>query len=98
MRKLFIIVLEALSREFREGLPMKLLYGDDLVLMAKSEELLRKWENGMEAKGLRVNAGETKVMQCRVNRFQSEDSGEYPCGVCRKGVASNSIRCVECLR
>ena len=37
---LFIIVLEALSRQFREGLPMELLYADDLVLMAESEELL----------------------------------------------------------
>ena len=37
---LFIIVLEALSREFREGLPMELLYADDLVLMAELEELL----------------------------------------------------------
>ena len=48
---LFIIVLAALSREFREGLPMELLYADDLVLMAESEELLmeklRKWKNGM---------------------------------------------------
>ena len=99
---LLIIVLEALSREFREGLPTELLYADGLVLMAESEELLmeklRKWKKGMEAKGHRVNAGKTKVMQCRVSWFQSEDSGEYPCGVCRKGVASNSIRCVECLR
>ena len=30
---LFIIVLEALSREFRTGLPWELLYADDLVLM-----------------------------------------------------------------
>ena len=52
----------------------------------------------METKGLRVNAGKTKVMQCRVSRVQSEDSGKHPCGVCRKGVASNSILCVECLR
>ena len=37
-------------------------------------------------------------MQCRVSRFQSENSGEYPFDVCRKGVASNSVRCVECLR
>ena len=54
---------EALSIEFREGLPVELLYADDLVL-AESEELLmeklRKWKNGMEAKGLRVNAGKTK--------------------------------------
>ena len=37
---LFIIVLEALSREFREGLPMELVYTDDLILIAESEELL----------------------------------------------------------
>ena len=42
---LFIIVLEALSREFREGLwscmsYMELLYADDLVLVAETEELL----------------------------------------------------------
>ena len=68
---MFIIVLEALSREFREGMPMELLYADDLVLMSESEELLmdklRKWKNGMEAKGLRVNAGKTKVMQLGVH-------------------------------
>ena len=52
---LFIIVLEALSREFREGLPMELLYADDLVLVAETEELLmeklRKWKSGMELNG-----------------------------------------------
>ena len=52
----------------------------------------------MEAKGLRVNAGKKKVMQCRVSRFQSEDSGEYQCGVCRKGFGKNTILCVEYLR
>ena len=61
-------------------------------------EKLRKWKKGMEAKGLRVNAGKTKVMQGWVSRFQSEDSGEYPCGVCRKGVGENTILCVKCLR
>ena len=29
---------------------------------------------------------------------QAEDSGEHPCGVCRKGVGDNSILCIECLR
>ena len=37
---LSINVLEALSREFRESLPMKLLYADDLVLIAGTMELL----------------------------------------------------------
>ena len=47
---LFIIVLEALSREFGEDLPMELFHAYDLVLMAESEELLieklRKWKKG----------------------------------------------------
>ena len=42
---------------FLEGLPMELLYADDLVLVAETEELLmeklRKWKRGMELKGLR---------------------------------------------
>ena len=37
---LFIIVLEALSSAFREGLPMELLYADDLVLLADTVNLL----------------------------------------------------------
>ena len=52
----------------------------------------------MGKKGLRVNAGKTKVMRCQVSKCQSEDSGEHLCGVCRKGVDDNSILCVECLR
>ena len=52
----FIVVLEALSREFREGLPMELFYADDhdLVLNAETKELLlekvRKWKEWMEKK------------------------------------------------
>ena len=72
-----------------------MLYADDLALMAESEvllmEKLRKWKNGMEAKGLRVNAGKTKVMQCLVSRFQNEDSGEHPCDVCKELRATQSI-------
>ena len=33
---LFIIVLEALSKKVRKGLPYELLYADDLVLIAES--------------------------------------------------------------
>ena len=39
---LFIIVMEALSREFRVGCPWELLYTDDLVLMAETLEDLKK--------------------------------------------------------
>ena len=79
---------------------MELLYTDDLVLVAETEELLmeklRKWQRGMELKGLRVNIGKTKVMRCQVRIGQAEESGKYPCGVCRQGVGDNSIECIAC--
>ena len=37
---LFIIVLEALSKKFRIGLPWELFYADDLAPLAESEEKL----------------------------------------------------------
>ena len=92
--------IEALSREFREALPIQLLYADDLVLVAETEELLmeklRKWKRGRELKGLRVNIGNAKVMRYQVRIGQAEESGKYPCGVCRQGVGDNS-KLVRCL-
>ena len=37
---LFVIVMEMISRGLRAGLPLELLYADDLILMAESEESL----------------------------------------------------------
>ena len=77
---------------------MELLYADDLVLVAETEELLmeklRKWKRGMELKGLRVNIGKTKVIKCQVRIGQAEESGKYLCGMCRQGVGDNSIKCI----
>ena len=96
---LFIIVLEALSREFRAGVPWEDLYADDLVIIADSlEECVRRlliWKEAME-KGLRVNAGKTKVMICGTGLDLLQSSGEYPCAVCRTGVGNNSIYCNGC--
>ena len=48
---LFIIVLEALSLEFKVGCPWELLYADDLAIIASTlEELLerlQKWKESM---------------------------------------------------
>ena len=38
---LFIIVMEALSREFKVGCPWELFYVDDLVLMAETLKYLK---------------------------------------------------------
>jgi len=39
---LFVIVMAAISREFRVALPWELLYADDLVVIAETEEDLIK--------------------------------------------------------
>ena len=52
---LFIIVLEALSREFHSVVPWEDLYADDLVIIAESlKEYVRRlltWKEAMEEKG-----------------------------------------------
>ena len=99
---LFILVLEALSREFRTGVPWELLYADDLVIIAKSlEELIARfkaWKAGMEQKGLKVNIPKTVFMISGTGLDVLKDSGRYPCSVCRKGVGANSIYCTGCAR
>ena len=39
---LFVIVMEAISREFRVALPWESLYADDLAVIAETEEELIK--------------------------------------------------------
>ena len=94
---LFINVLEALSHEFRAGVPWEDLYADDLVIISDSlEEYVRRlliWKEAMEKKGLRVNAGKAKGMICGTGLDLLQSSGEYPCIVCRTGVGNNSIYC-----
>ena len=50
----------------------------------------------MEKKGLRVNAGKTKVMICGTGLNLLQSSGEYPCAVCHTKVGNNSIFCNGC--
>jgi len=63
---LFVIVMEAISREFRVALPWELLYADDLAVTAETEDELIKrlneWKDNVESKGMRVNMNKTKVM------------------------------------
>ena len=62
---LFIIVMEAISREFRAALPWELLNDDDLTVIAETEEELIKrlneWNDNVKSKGMRVNMNKTNV-------------------------------------
>jgi len=63
---LFVIVMEALFREFRVALPWELLYAYDLVVIAETEDDLIKrvneWKDNMENRDMTVNMNKTKVM------------------------------------
>ena len=53
---LFVIVMEAIPREFRVALPWELLYADDLVVIAETEEdlikRLHEWKNNVQNRGM----------------------------------------------
>ena len=88
----FIMVIDALSQEFRTECLWELLYVYDLVIIAESvEELCQKltsWKVNLENKGLRVNMEKTIVMLSGQNMKYLEifmkyllDSGMWPYGV-----------------
>ena len=101
---LFIIVMEAVTHNVREGLPWEMLYADDLVLVGKCEEelkeKLRKWNECLKDKGLKINEDKTKVM-CEsfgTGTTQVVGNVKHPCSVCLKGVGVNSIWCTQCVQ
>ena len=79
-------MLEALSHEFCSGL-LEDLYADDLAIIPESlEECVRRlltWKEAMEEKGLRVNAGKTKIMICGTSLDLLQSSGKFHCAICR---------------
>ena len=83
---LFVMVMEALSREFRVALPWELLYADDLVVIAETEEdiikRLNEWKDNVENRGMRVNMNKTKVMISGERQKVTQKAVRWPCGVC----------------
>ena len=96
----FIIVLEALLREFRAGEPWEDLYADNVVITADPmEECVRRlltWKEGMERKVLRVNAGKTKIMICGTGLDLLQSFCDFTCAICNTGAGSNSNQCSGC--
>ena len=85
---LFSIVLNVLSEDGRKGVLYELLYADDLVLMAESMEELEaqfiRWKGAFEGKGLKVNLGETKLMESGGGSWVVVLAKIDPCSVCGK--------------
>jgi len=79
---LFVMVTEALSKEFRVALPWELLYADDLVVIAETEDdqikRLNEWKDFVENRGMGVNMNKTKVM---ISGKVTQKAVRWPCGV-----------------
>ena len=89
--------MDVVSGEARSGLPSELLYADDLVLITPTMEQLGRCVTELRAslldKGLKVNTGKSKVMLGSSGGKMIVNSGKWPCGVCGKGVQTNSVQC-----
>ena len=63
---IFAIVVDVVTEHARDRLLNEILYADDLVLMSESmddlKERFQKWRSALKGKGLKVNAGKTKMM------------------------------------
>ena len=83
------MVMEALSREFRVALPWELLYADDLVVIAETEEdlikRLNEWKDFVENRGVRVNMNKIKVLISEERQKVMQKAVRWPCGVCGRG-------------
>ena len=90
---LFAAVMDVVSSEARSGLPSELLYADDLVIMAPIMEQrgrwVADWRAGLLGKGFRVNAGKYEVMVGSSGGRMIVNYGEWPCGVCGRGMQAN---------
>ncbi|XP_029636811.1 uncharacterized protein LOC115212110 [Octopus sinensis] len=95
---LFIRVLQAITDKFKTGYPWKLLYADDLALIANSEAELEKkfqvWKQNPEPKIFNVNLAKTKVVSARRDNSLIP-ADKWPCSICRKGMGCNSICCTK---
>ena len=70
-----------------------------LIIAEWLQECIRRfltWKEAMEKKGLRVNAGKTKIMIFGTGLDLLQSSGEFSYAICRTGVGSNSIFCNGC--
>ena len=70
--------------------------------MARTMEQLGRrvaeWRASLIDKGLKMNAGKSKIMAVSIDGKMIVNSGEWPYVVCGKGVQANSVKCTICVK
>ena len=93
---LFIIVMDVLTEDVRDGSLMELLYAENLVLCGESlNEVMDKYgrrKDAVKGKGLRVNVNKTLLLFGKKSSASKVD----PCGACGEWVGCNFILCKKC--
>jgi len=81
--------MEVTTTKLWEGFSRKLLYEDDLILMAETEDSLCektvKWKSDTEVKSVKMNTGKMKAMFSCTRTDTVEEKSKWPCSVCKKG-------------
>ena len=95
---LFIMVMDVLTEDVRDGSLMESLYANDLVLCGDSLNKVvnkhKRWKNTVEGKSLMVNVDKTKAVQLLFGKKSSILKVDA-CDICGERVGCNSIRCTK---
>ena len=77
-----------------------MLYADDLVVAAKTEDdqikRLNEWKDNVENRGMRVNINKTKIMISGEWQKVTQKVVKWTCSVCSRVLGNNSIQCTSC--
>ena len=99
---LFVVVLQEVTKDVSGESLWELLYVDNLVIIAKSEEQIvwrfNVWKREFKTRGLMVNMDKTKMMVVGMEPTVRSQRGKYPYEVCGEGVRVNSVWCQGCSR
>ena len=67
-------------------------------IMEQLGRRVAEWRVSFLDNGLKVNAGKSKVMVDSSGGKIIVNSEKWPCGVCEKGVQTNSVQCTVCIK
>ena len=93
---LFGIVIDVVTNEIKDGTPHKILYADDIVLMAETMAELQKlfciWKRTLESKEQKVNLVKTKVLVSKIGQICIKPSSKKdPYGICGRKTMLNAV-------
>lgn len=81
---LFIMIMDIITKDMGEEAPWAMIFADDIILCAKSEQELantvNRWVNAIEESGLRVNRKKTEYMKTKFKSDENQLNGSLTLG------------------